>query len=65
VVSSKFLEQRGVSSSARSALFFAGAARGDGEVVVARGAHIRFLIDSRDRDSQLQYHPNMLLFQHS
>jgi hypothetical protein len=48
VVSSKFLEQRGVSLSAHSVLFFAGAARGDGEVVVASGVHIRFLIDSRD-----------------
>jgi hypothetical protein len=44
VVSPKFLEQRGVGSSARSCstLFFAGAGRGEGEVMVAPGAHIRF-----------------------
>jgi hypothetical protein len=51
VVSPKFLEKRGVSSSARSALFFVGTRRGEGEALVAPGAHIRFLIDSRDRDS--------------
>jgi hypothetical protein len=34
----------GVGSSARSALFFVCAERGEGEVVVAP-AHIRFLID--------------------
>jgi hypothetical protein len=34
-----------VGSSARTALFFASAERGEGEVVVARGAHIRFLIE--------------------
>jgi hypothetical protein len=28
--------------------FFAGAGHGEGEVVVALGAHIMFLIDSRD-----------------
>jgi hypothetical protein len=33
-----------VSSSARFALFFTGAGCGEGEVVVALGAHIRFLI---------------------
>jgi hypothetical protein len=32
-------------SSARSTLFFAGAGRGEGETVVAPGAHIRFLIE--------------------
>jgi hypothetical protein len=34
VVSSKFLEQRGVCLSARSILFFAGAGRGEGGAVV-------------------------------
>jgi hypothetical protein len=34
-----------VGSSARSALFFAGARRGEGEAVVALGAHIRFLTE--------------------
>jgi hypothetical protein len=45
VVNSKFLKQRDVGSSARTALFFASAERGEGEVVVAPGAHIRFLIE--------------------
>jgi hypothetical protein len=45
VVSPKFLEQMGVDSSARSALFFAGVGCGEGEAVVATGAHIRFLIE--------------------
>jgi hypothetical protein len=45
VVSTKFLEQRGVSSSARSVLFFTGAGRGEGEAVVAPGAHVMFLIE--------------------
>jgi hypothetical protein len=45
VVSPKFVEQRGVGSSARSALFFAGAGCGKGEAMVAPGAHIRFLIE--------------------
>jgi hypothetical protein len=36
VVSPKFLEQRGVGSSACFALFFAGARCGEGEVVVAQ-----------------------------
>jgi hypothetical protein len=44
VVSPNFLEQRGVGSSARSALFFASNGRGEAEVVVAPGAYIRFLI---------------------
>jgi hypothetical protein len=44
VVSPKFLEQRGVSSNARFALFFVGARHGEGEAMVAPGAHIRFLI---------------------
>jgi hypothetical protein len=39
VVSPNFLEQRGVGSSARSALFFASTGRGE-----APGAYIRFLI---------------------
>jgi hypothetical protein len=34
-----------VGSSARSALLFADAGCGEGEVVVAPGAHIRFLIE--------------------
>jgi hypothetical protein len=33
-----------VGLSARSALFFAGVGRRDGEAVVAPGAHIRFFI---------------------
>jgi hypothetical protein len=41
----KFLEQSGVNSSARFALFFADAGRGEGEVIVAPGAHFRFLIE--------------------
>jgi hypothetical protein len=45
VVSPKFMEYRGVGSSARFALFFAGAGCGAGEAVVAPGAHIRFLIE--------------------
>jgi hypothetical protein len=45
LVSLKFLEQRGVDSSACSTLFFADAGRGEGEVVVPPGAHIRFLIE--------------------
>jgi hypothetical protein len=45
VVSLKFLEQRGVGSSACSALFFVGAGRGEGEAVVSPGGHIRFLIE--------------------
>jgi hypothetical protein len=44
VVNPKFLEQSGVGLSARSALFFVGARRGEGEAVVAPGAHVRFLI---------------------
>jgi hypothetical protein len=34
VVSLNFSEQRGVGSSARSALFFAGAGRGEGEAMI-------------------------------
>ena len=34
-----------MSSSARIALFFTSAGCGEGEVMVAPGAHIRFLID--------------------
>jgi hypothetical protein len=45
VVSLKFLEQRGVGSSARLH-YFLRAGRGEGEAVVAPGTHIRFLIDS-------------------
>jgi hypothetical protein len=45
VFSLKFLEQRGVGSSARAALFFASVRRGESEAVVAPGAHIRFLIE--------------------
>jgi hypothetical protein len=45
VVSPKFLEQRGVGSSVRSALFFAGVGRGEVEAVVAPGVHIWFLIE--------------------
>jgi hypothetical protein len=44
MVSLKFLDQRGVGSSAHSALFFAGVGCGKGEIVVASDAHIRFLI---------------------
>jgi hypothetical protein len=44
MVSPKFLDQRGVGSSAHSALFFVGAGCGKDEIVVASGAHIRFLI---------------------
>jgi hypothetical protein len=45
VVSSKFLEQKGVGLSACSALFFSCIGREEGEA-----AHIKFLIDSKDRD---------------
>ena len=44
VVSPKILEYRGVGSSARSELFFVSAGHGEGEAVVAPGAHIKFLI---------------------
>jgi hypothetical protein len=37
-----------VGLSARSALFFVCARRGEGEAMVAPGGHIRFLIDSRE-----------------
>jgi RimJ/RimL family protein N-acetyltransferase len=40
-----FWNRGGMGSSAHSALFFAGAGRGEGKAVVAPGIHIRFLIE--------------------
>jgi hypothetical protein len=45
LVSLKFLEERGVDSSACSTLFFADAGHSEGEAVVSPGAHIRLLIE--------------------
>jgi hypothetical protein len=45
VVTPKCLEQEGVGSSARVALFFVQCGSVEGEVVVSPGAHIRFLIE--------------------
>jgi hypothetical protein len=41
----KCLEQGGVSSSPRFALFFARCGSAECETVVSSGAHVRFLID--------------------
>jgi hypothetical protein len=45
VVSPKFMEYKGVGSSACSILFFARFGSTKSEVVVAPGTHIRFLIE--------------------